>query len=63
MEYISTFEHPNIVRYLEVYEDENYYYVVCECLKGDDIISTVWARGSYTEAYAASVILQVLQAT
>jgi hypothetical protein len=38
MEYFGTYDHPNIVRYLEVYEDTMYYFVVCECLKGSDLV-------------------------
>jgi calcium/calmodulin-dependent protein kinase I len=61
-EYFSTFDHPNIVRYLEAYEDTNYYFVVCECLKGNDIIDQVWQRGRLSEEYAASILKQILQA-
>ena len=56
MEKFATYDHPNIVRYLEIYEDENYFYIVCECLKGDDIAENVWSRGGYNEAYAAEII-------
>ena len=50
------------MRYLEIYEDENYFYVVSECLKGDDVVENVWNAGSYTEAYAAGIIQQILLA-
>lgn len=56
MEYFGTFDHPNIVRYLEVYEDENYYFIVTECLKGNDIIDFVWLNGNYTEEYAGKIL-------
>ena len=56
MERFSTFDHPNIVRYLEIYEDEMYYYIVCECLKGEDLVENIRARGSYDEGYAAMII-------
>ena len=37
IERFQAFDHPCIVRYLEIYEDELFYYIVSECLKGDDI--------------------------
>lgn len=62
MEKFATYDHPSIVRYLEIYEDEHFFYVVSECLKGDDLASNVWNAGSYTEAYAAEIIQQILLA-
>lgn len=56
MEYFGSFDHPNIVRYLEVYEDENYYFLITECLKGSDIIDQVWQQGRYSEDYAAQIL-------
>lgn len=61
MEYFGTFDHPNIVRYLEVYEDENYYFLITECLKGNDIIDQVWSEGRYNEEKAALILKQILQ--
>lgn len=63
MELFQTFDHPNIVRYLEVYEDQNYYFIVCECLKGSDCIDAVWRNGAHSEDYAAAIIKQILEAT
>ena len=45
MEKFATYDHPNLVRYLEIYEDESNFYIVCECLKGNDIISNACERG------------------
>ena len=56
MEKFATYDHPSIVRYLEIYEDEQYFYIVCECLKGEDIVENIWSRGSYDEGYAAKII-------
>ena len=59
---MNSFDHPNIVRYLEAYEDTNYYFIVCECLKGNDIIDGVFWKGKLTEEYAATIVKQILQA-
>jgi len=56
MEVLGSYDHPNIVRYLEIYEDEHYYFLVCECLKGNDVIDQVWNQGRHTEEYAAAIL-------
>jgi serine/threonine protein kinase len=56
VDFMNSFDHPNIVRYLEAYEDVNFYFIVCECLKGNDIIDTVYYRGKYSEEYGANLL-------
>lgn len=62
IEFMNTLDHPNIVRYLEAYEDTNFYFIVLECMKGGDIIDNLFNRGSYTEEYSATIMKQILQA-
>lgn len=61
---ISTLDHPNICRYLEVFEDEFSYYFVSEFLQGGDLWDAVYGifggQGGYSEDTAAIVIKQLL---
>ena len=57
LEMIKALDHPNIVRYLEYFEDDNSFYFVSEYMKGGDLWNKVMAfNGVYTEEVAATVI-------
>lgn len=62
LELIAKFDHPSIVRYIEVFEDEANIYTVCECLKGENVIENLWKQGSMSEGMTAKTILQILEA-
>ena len=54
---LNSLDHPNIVRYLEIYENESYFYFVSEYLPGGDLWNALMNfGGQYTEAIAATVI-------
>ena len=63
MEAFQTYDHPNIVRYLELYEDDNNYYIICEPLKGSDIFNTLTGYSTFSEEKAAAIIKQIFEAT
>ncbi|MBL9027218.1 MAG: serine/threonine protein kinase [Myxococcales bacterium] len=54
--------HPNIVRIVEVGEDGDLLYMVMELLFGEDLSAPIKQRGSFSEARAAQIILQVCAA-
>ena len=56
MEYVASFDHPNICKLLEVYEDDTNYYVVTEVINGGDIIDNIYNSGQFTETYASNII-------
>lgn len=62
LELVAKFDHPSIVRFIEVFEDDANVYLVCECLKGENVIENLWKQGAVTEGQAARTIQQVLQA-
>lgn len=62
VEYVAKFDHPSIVRFIEVFEDESNVYLVTECLKGDNVIENLWKQGAVSEGQAARTIMQILQA-
>jgi serine/threonine protein kinase len=40
---VAKFDHPTILKYYEAFEDEANVYLVSECLKGQNVIETLWA--------------------
>lgn len=54
-------EHPNIVRYREVYEDREAIYLVMELCEGGELFDRIVARGHYTERAAALVTKTILE--
>jgi calcium-dependent protein kinase len=60
LDHLARFDHPSIVKLIEVFEDDQNVYLVTEALKGDNIIENLWKQGSIHEGMAASVLQQVL---
>jgi calcium-dependent protein kinase len=62
---VASLDHPNICKYLELFEDEYSYYFVSEYLTGGDLWDAVHGLfggfGGYTEETTANVIKQLLQ--
>ena len=62
---VATLDHPNICKYLELFEDEYSYYFISEYLTGGDLWDAVHGLfggfGGYTEETTAKVIKQLLQ--
>lgn len=54
--------HSNIVEMYEVYEDDDYVYLVMELLAGGELFASITERGRYTERDAASLALSMLAA-
>jgi calcium-dependent protein kinase len=63
VELLKKLDHPNIVKFKEVYEDWAYYYIVLEYLQGGDLSRQLEASGSFEESLAKDFIWQVLLAT
>ena len=63
---IGALDHPNICKYLELFEDEYSYYFVSEFLTGGDLWDAVHdlfgGFGGYSEETTATIIKQILQA-
>ncbi|XAR71156.1 Non-specific serine/threonine protein kinase [Bertholletia excelsa] len=56
--------HPNIVKYKDVYEDNDAVYLIMELCQGGELFDRIVARGHYTERGAATItktILEVVQ--
>jgi calcium-dependent protein kinase len=59
---VARWNHPSVVRLIEVFEDENNLYFVTEALKGENVIENLWRQGAINEGTTANVIQQILAA-
>jgi serine/threonine protein kinase len=59
---LQTLRHPNILTYVEHFEEEGQMLLITEFMEGRDLLSAVVDRGSYPEEDARRVISQVLDA-
>ncbi|KAL4485766.1 hypothetical protein ABPG72_012306 [Tetrahymena utriculariae] len=55
-------DHPNIIKLYEVYESDNYIYLVQNVLKGGELFDTIIKNGNFSEKNAAKIIHQLLSA-
>ena len=62
LEVLQRTNHPNIVKLIDVYEDEVNFYIVSELMKGGDLYNYMLKVKRLSERKAASVIKQTLQA-
>jgi calcium-dependent protein kinase len=60
LEYLKYFDHPNIVRFHEVYEDENKFHLVLEYLSGGELLSRIINEGAMLEKDVKNTIWQML---
>ncbi len=61
-ELASRLVHPNIVRIIDVGEDGDLLYMVMELLFGEDLFAPIKRKGSFSEARAVEIALQVCSA-
>jgi calcium-dependent protein kinase len=59
---LRNLNHPNIVKAYEAYQDKEYFYVVSELYTGNNLFEQVEKQGKVSEAFAASIIKQLLSA-
>ena len=52
--------HPNIIRIVELIEDQDNYYIVSEVVKGGELFKRLMKMQSFTEKQAADIIVQVM---
>ena len=62
LELLMSVDHPNIIKFYEVYEDSQYIHLVMELCTGGELFDQLISKGRYTEAEAAKVIHSLLHA-
>ena len=62
LELLVTVNHPNIIKFYEVYEDSQYIHLVMELCTGGELFDQLISKGRYTEAEAAKIMYSLLNA-
>jgi calcium-dependent protein kinase len=60
VEILKTLDHPNILKVYEYFEDETDYFIVMEHIEGGDLFSKLESCGTFTERYAAKIMVYLL---
>jgi len=55
-------DHPNIVKFYQVYRDSKYFHIVMELCDGVELFEHLTNIGKFSEADAALIIKQILSA-
>jgi len=55
-------KHPNIIALLEVFDNDDYFYMVLEYVTGGELFDQIVRRGRYSEKDAANVIKEITEA-
>lgn len=50
---LKSFDHPNIVKIYEYFEDEKRFYIVTEHIQGGELFDEIISRGKFDEKSAA----------
>ena len=59
---LSKLAHPNIMEIYEFYEDKANFYIVSELCKGGELFDKITEKGSFKEAEACPIMLQLVSA-
>lgn len=59
-ELMQSLDNPNIVRCLDFFSEDNYYYVILEYMPGGELFQRIMEREHYNEKDARDVVKQVL---
>lgn len=62
LELLMTVDHPNIIKFYEVFEDPQYIHLVMELCTGGELFDQLLSKGRYTEAEAAKIMHSLLHA-
>jgi calcium-dependent protein kinase len=59
---MASLDHPNIVKYYETYDREDYLYLVMEYCSGGDLIDRLSDNEPFTEFHAANIMKKLMKA-
>ena len=59
---LGSLDHPNIVKCVDFFEEEKYFYVVMECLEGGELFDRIVQKTYYNEQQARDLVFILLSA-
>jgi len=62
VEILSSLDHPNIIKFYETFQDENFFHIVMELCYGNDLIEYIKDKKSLTENKTSQIISKILYA-
>lgn len=62
LEILKTLDHPNIVKFYETYQDENYFHLVMEYLSGGELLDRLIKNGYVSEKETKILMLKIFSA-
>ena len=62
LEILKTLDHPNIVKFYETYQDENYFHLVMEYLSGGELLDRLIKNGFVPEEETKVLMLKIFSA-
>jgi len=61
-EILKKVDHPNIIKMIEIFETEEYLFLVMELVTGGELFDKIVEKGCYTEKDAASLVYKIVSA-
>ena len=58
---LRNLDHPNILKILEFFDDENFFYIVTEICKGGELFDEIVRRKKFSENCAVILMKQIFQ--
>jgi calcium/calmodulin-dependent protein kinase I len=62
IEIMKTVNHPNVLKLIEIYEDDESVYIVMELVDGNELFDRIVDRGYYSEKSTVHIVKQILEA-
>lgn len=59
---LKTLDHPNILKLIELFQDDSNYYLITEMCQGGELYKRIIERDSFTESEVAGYMKQILSA-
>ena len=53
-------DHPNVLKLMEIFEDDKWFYMVMEYMQGGELFEKIVQRGRYSERDAAQIFKQIV---
>lgn len=59
---LAIVDHPNIIKYHEIYEDEKFLHITMEFCSGGELFDRIINKGTFSEAEACDLTYKILHA-